>query len=183
MVVGDLRVVREERCWGGADAAQVPGCGSRPRRVVRNWGRWSGRLAAGSEDGQPRREALLLQLVHLFGYVLRDDASARRLLRLRHDTRATGTGDVDGHHAPTLRRSVRPRRSSPGPGRPAAMTLTVGSPPLSDTAHHGGDDQAVYVYAREDPDVWDDELGRRLPARARGRCGLRRRCRAGDRRA
>jgi len=25
---------------------------------------------------------------------------------------------------------------------------------ISDTAHHGGDDQAVYAYAREDLDAW-----------------------------
>lgn len=34
---------------------------------------------------------------------------------------------------------------------------------ISDTAHHGGDDQAVYAYAREDLDVWETDLGRALP--------------------
>ena len=34
---------------------------------------------------------------------------------------------------------------------------------ISDTAHHGGDDQAVYAYAREDLDAWAVELGRPLP--------------------
>jgi len=29
---------------------------------------------------------------------------------------------------------------------------------------HGGDDQAVYAYAREDLDAWQAELGRELPA-------------------
>ncbi|NIZ90725.1 MOSC domain-containing protein [Kineococcus rubinsiae] len=33
---------------------------------------------------------------------------------------------------------------------------------ISDTANHGGDDQAVYAYAREDLDAWEDELGRPL---------------------
>jgi len=33
---------------------------------------------------------------------------------------------------------------------------------ISDTANHGGDDQAVYAYAREDLDVWEAELGRPL---------------------
>lgn len=33
---------------------------------------------------------------------------------------------------------------------------------ISDTANHGGDDQAVYAYAREDLDVWERELGRPL---------------------
>jgi MOSC domain-containing protein YiiM len=31
-----------------------------------------------------------------------------------------------------------------------------------DVKHHGGDDQAVYAYAREDLDVWQRELGRPL---------------------
>ncbi|MBM9465815.1 MOSC domain-containing protein [Nakamurella leprariae] len=33
---------------------------------------------------------------------------------------------------------------------------------ICDLAHHGGDDQAVYAYAREDLDVWQRELGRPL---------------------
>lgn len=33
---------------------------------------------------------------------------------------------------------------------------------ISDTKNHGGDDQAVYAYAREDLDAWQDELGRPL---------------------
>lgn len=33
---------------------------------------------------------------------------------------------------------------------------------ISDTANHGGDDQAVYAYAREDLDVWEAELRRSL---------------------
>ena len=33
---------------------------------------------------------------------------------------------------------------------------------ISDVANHGGDDQAVYAYAREDLDAWQDELGRPL---------------------
>jgi MOSC domain-containing protein YiiM len=32
-----------------------------------------------------------------------------------------------------------------------------------DLAHHGGTDQAVYAYAREDLDAWQPELGRVLP--------------------
>lgn len=30
---------------------------------------------------------------------------------------------------------------------------------IADTTHHGGDDQAVYAYAREDLDWWENELG------------------------
>src|SRR5262245_29521623 len=34
---------------------------------------------------------------------------------------------------------------------------------IGDRAHHGGDDQAVYAYAREDLDRWETALGRDLP--------------------
>ncbi|SMB81868.1 MOSC domain-containing protein [Deinococcus hopiensis] len=34
---------------------------------------------------------------------------------------------------------------------------------IFDTMNHGGDDQAVYAYAREDYDWWENELGRELP--------------------
>lgn len=50
--------------------------------------------------------------------------------------------------------------SAPGPkgsGGSALAGDTVG-----DMRHHGGDDQAVYAYAREDLDGWAQELGRDL---------------------
>ncbi|WAL97366.1 MOSC domain-containing protein [Streptomyces sp. Je 1-369] len=34
---------------------------------------------------------------------------------------------------------------------------------ICDLRHHGGDDQAVYAYAREDLDAWQGALGRPLP--------------------
>lgn len=34
---------------------------------------------------------------------------------------------------------------------------------VCDLRHHGGDDQAVYAYGREDLDWWQDELDRELP--------------------
>jgi MOSC domain-containing protein YiiM len=34
---------------------------------------------------------------------------------------------------------------------------------IGDRRSHGGTDQAVYAFAREDLDVWQDELGRPLP--------------------
>lgn len=34
---------------------------------------------------------------------------------------------------------------------------------ICDVKHHGGPDQAVYAYAREDLDHWQAELGRELP--------------------
>ena len=39
---------------------------------------------------------------------------------------------------------------------------------VCDLRHHGGDEQAVYAYAREDLDAWESELGRELPAGAFG---------------
>jgi MOSC domain-containing protein YiiM len=50
---------------------------------------------------------------------------------------------------------------------PGPKTTGLGSGLLGDqifdVAHHGGDDQAVYAYAREDLDLWAAELGRELP--------------------
>lgn len=39
---------------------------------------------------------------------------------------------------------------------------------IGDTEHHGGRDQALYVYAGEDADWWAEQLGRPLPAGAFG---------------
>nr|WP_242605831.1 MOSC domain-containing protein [Frankia sp. Cppng1_Ct_nod] len=39
---------------------------------------------------------------------------------------------------------------------------------VCDLRHHGGDDQAVYAYAREDLDAWSAQLGRPLPCGAFG---------------
>lgn len=50
---------------------------------------------------------------------------------------------------------------APGPKGEAGSGL-VGDT-VSDTRHHGGNDQAVYAYAREDLDAWARELGRELP--------------------
>jgi MOSC domain-containing protein YiiM len=35
---------------------------------------------------------------------------------------------------------------------------------IGDVAHHGGDHQAVYAYAREELDAWEARLGRSLPS-------------------
>ncbi len=59
----------------------------------------------------------------------------------------------------------------PAPGRvqvraPGPKTTGLGSglvgDQLFDVKHHGGDDQAVYAFAREDYDWWERELGREL---------------------
>lgn len=53
------------------------------------------------------------------------------------------------------------RVSAPGPKGTAGSGLAGDS--VCDLRHHGGDDQAVYAYAREDLDDWENELGRPLP--------------------
>jgi MOSC domain-containing protein YiiM len=52
------------------------------------------------------------------------------------------------------------RVSDPGPkGRGASG---VGGDAVCDLRHHGGSDQAVYAFAREDLDFWEETLGRPL---------------------
>ncbi|WP_205717500.1 MOSC domain-containing protein [Actinomadura soli] len=50
--------------------------------------------------------------------------------------------------------------TAPEPAAPGAVGL-AGDRTFS--SGHGGPDQAVYAYAREDLDVWQNELGRTLP--------------------
>jgi MOSC domain-containing protein YiiM len=52
---------------------------------------------------------------------------------------------------------VRP----PGPEGDGRGSGLVGDT-IGDRAHHGGDDQAVYAYAREELDSWETTLGRQL---------------------
>ncbi len=51
--------------------------------------------------------------------------------------------------------------TAPGPKGTGAVGLAGDR--VYDVAHHGGSDQAVYSYAREDLDMWEDRLGRPLP--------------------
>jgi len=48
-------------------------------------------------------------------------------------------------------------------GRVAVGPLGLDGDEHGDTENHGGADQAVYAYAREDLDFWEAELGRPLP--------------------
>jgi MOSC domain-containing protein YiiM len=48
----------------------------------------------------------------------------------------------------------------PGPKGTGGSGLTGDA--VCDRRHHGGSDQAVYAYAREDLDFWEAQLGRRL---------------------
>ena len=59
------------------------------------------------------------------------------------------------------------KRPADGPV-PVRAPAERGAPGLAgdrivDSKHHGGEDQAVYAYAREDMDAWSAELGRPLP--------------------
>jgi len=45
---------------------------------------------------------------------------------------------------------------------PAKGSAGLGGDQVCDVRHHGGPDQAVYAYAREDLDYWEAELGRPL---------------------
>ncbi|MFE2067286.1 MOSC domain-containing protein [Streptomyces sp. NPDC059467] len=53
------------------------------------------------------------------------------------------------------------RVAAPGPKGTTGSGLAGDA--VCDLRHHGGDDQAVYAYAREDLDTWGEELGRPLP--------------------
>ena len=59
-----------------------------------------------------------------------------------------------------LRRSGMDKR--PVAGRVWARTLGLDGDAVGDTKHHGGVDQAVYVFAREDLDFWAAELGQEI---------------------
>jgi MOSC domain-containing protein YiiM len=52
---------------------------------------------------------------------------------------------------------------APGPKTVGLHSGLVGDQ-IFDIDHHGGDDQAVYAYAREDYDWWQTQLHRQLPA-------------------
>ncbi|MFN8073898.1 MAG: MOSC domain-containing protein [Kineosporiaceae bacterium] len=50
--------------------------------------------------------------------------------------------------------------TTPGPKGDGAVALAGDR--AHDVAHHGGADQALYAYAREDLDTWQEQLGREL---------------------
>ena len=51
---------------------------------------------------------------------------------------------------------------APGP-KTTGLHSGLAGDQIFDVANHGGDDQAVYAYAREDLDWWQEQLGRELP--------------------
>src|ERR1700686_323769 len=60
------------------------------------------------------------------------------------------------------------KRPTPGaiaisdPGTDRTHVNGLAGDAICDERHHGGTNQAVYAYAREDLDVWEAELGRPL---------------------
>jgi MOSC domain-containing protein YiiM len=50
----------------------------------------------------------------------------------------------------------------PASGRVPVSLLGLAEDESADKANHGGDDQAIYAYAREDLDWWTEQLGREL---------------------
>jgi MOSC domain-containing protein YiiM len=60
------------------------------------------------------------------------------------------------------------RVTDPGPRAEGANGSGLAGDTVCDSRFHGGSDQAVYAYAREDLDFWERELGRPLPNGAFG---------------
>jgi MOSC domain-containing protein YiiM len=71
----------------------------------------------------------------------------------------TGRGQ-DAEWAGRLRRTAIDKRPGTGPVR--VGRLGIGDDEQADADNHGGHEQAVYVYAREDLDWWVERLGRDL---------------------
>jgi MOSC domain-containing protein YiiM len=67
---------------------------------------------------------------------------------------------VDAGWAGQLKRTAIDKRPVTGPVR--AGRLGLDGDEQADTANHGGPEQALYVYAREDLDWWARQLGRDL---------------------
>lgn len=75
------------------------------------------------------------------------------------ETRATGMHKVPQREAVEVR--------APGPKTTGLGSGLVGDY-VGDGKHHGGDDQALYAFAREDLDSWERRLHRELPSGAFG---------------
>jgi MOSC domain-containing protein YiiM len=83
-------------------------------------------------------------------------------VNLGRPTPSPHTDQVDGVTGIDKRPVAGPVRvAAPGPKGTAGSGLAGDA--VCELRHHGGDDQAVYAYAREDLDEWAKELGRTLP--------------------
>ncbi|CUW30549.1 MOSC domain-containing protein [Streptomyces reticuli] len=82
-------------------------------------------------------------------------------VNLGHPSPVPYTSQPDGVTGIDKRPADGPVRvAAPGPKGVGGSGLTGDA--VCDTRHHGGDDQAVYAYAREDLDEWERTLGRSL---------------------
>ncbi|WP_189963033.1 MOSC domain-containing protein [Streptomyces violascens] len=77
--------------------------------------------------------------------------------------RAAGYTDAKGGVTGIDKRPVSGAVRVFAPGPKGVGASGVEGDDVCDLRHHGGDHQAVYAYAREDLDVWAEELGRDLP--------------------
>ncbi|QHY97626.1 6-N-hydroxylaminopurine resistance protein [Streptomyces sp. S4.7] len=76
--------------------------------------------------------------------------------------RAVGYTDAPGGATGIDKRPVDGPVAVRDPGRKGTGASGVVGDTVCDLRHHGGSDQAVYAYAREDLDFWERELGRPL---------------------
>ena len=60
------------------------------------------------------------------------------------------------------KRPVRHAVAVTAPGPKGTGAVGLAGDRAHDVKHHGGADQALYAYAREDLDTWQEQLGRRL---------------------
>ena len=81
----------------------------------------------------------------------------------------SGTGDL-GERRPRQGRGLgrqaradRDRQAAGGRARSRSGRLGLAGDEQADKPDHGGPEQAVYAYAREDLDWWVERLGRELP--------------------
>ncbi len=79
---------------------------------------------------------------------------------------AVSTGRIQPTEHGTLKRTAIDKR--PVAGRIRVEPLGLVGDEIADLDHHGGLDQAVYAFAREDYAHWEAELGRPLEAGAFG---------------
>jgi MOSC domain-containing protein YiiM len=70
--------------------------------------------------------------------------------------------EVEASWAGTLGRTAISKRPLRGPAQVGLLGLDDDE--QADKAHHGGTEQAIYAYAREDLDWWAARLGRELPS-------------------
>ncbi|SFC12892.1 MOSC domain-containing protein [Streptomyces aidingensis] len=77
--------------------------------------------------------------------------------------RASEHTDADGGMTGIGKRPVNGPVAVTAPGPKGTGGSGLAGDFIGDLRHHGGDEQAVYAYAREDLDRWQRELGRELP--------------------